>query len=97
MDVNFDKSTVNQRLIAMSSINFLNSSFYSLKYYVKDEFIDRMINYIQLACMLRSYKTCNSTVRFPKYEFYNKLLGGVTFFRVAPCVIQTQLMVCWFM
>ena len=46
-----------------------------------------MINYIQLACMLRSYKTCNSMVRFPKYEFYDKLLGDVTFFRVAPCVI----------
>ena len=56
---------------------------------MKNEFIDRMINYIQLAYMLRSYKTCNSTVRFPKYEFYNKLfdLDGVIFFRVAPSVI----------
>ena len=26
--------------------------------------------------MLKTYKTCNSTVRFLKYEFYNKLLGG---------------------
>ena len=26
--------------------------------------------------MLRTYKTCNSTVRFSKYEFYNKLLDG---------------------
>ena len=54
---------------------------------MKNEFIDRMINYIQLAYMLRSYKTCNSTVRFPKYEFYNKLLDDVIFFRVALGVI----------
>ena len=47
-----------------------------------------MVNYIQLpwklACMLRIYRTCNSTVGFgfSKYEFNNKLLSGVTFFRV---------------
>ena len=41
-----------------------------------------MINYIQLACMLRKYKTCNPMVGFSKYEFNNKLLGDVTFFRV---------------
>ena len=28
--------------------------------------------------MLKTYKICNSTVKFPKYEFNNKLLGGVT-------------------
>ena len=37
--------------------------------------------------MLRTYKTCNSTVRFSKYEFYKKLskkkLGGITLLRVA--------------
>ena len=27
---------------------------------------------------LKTYKTCNSMVRFSKYEFYNKLLGDVT-------------------
>ena len=45
-----------------------------------------MVNYTQLAwklaCMLRTYKTCNPTVEFSKYEFNNKLLVGVTFFRV---------------
>ena len=32
---------------------------------------------LQLACMLRPYRTCNPTVEFSKYEFNNKLLGGV--------------------
>ena len=45
-----------------------------------------MINYILLvwkwACKLRTYKAYNPTVGFSKYEFNNKLLGGVTFFRV---------------
>ena len=40
-----------------------------------------MVNYIRLAWklayMLRLYRTCNPTVRFSKYEFYNKLLGDV--------------------
>ena len=53
---------------------------------MKNEFTDWMINNIQLtsklAWMLRTYKTCNSTVRFSKYEFYNKLLGGVILLRV---------------
>ena len=40
--------------------------------------------------MLRTYRTCNSTVRFSKYEFYNKLLGGVTLLRVTPSVTWTQ-------
>ena len=73
-----------QILIVMSSINCLYSSFSSLKKCIKDEFIDQLINYIQLkwklACMLRTYKARNSTVRFLKYEFNNKLLGNVTFF-----------------
>ena len=29
-----------------------------------------------------TYRTCNSTVRFSKYEFYNKLLGGIILLRV---------------
>ena len=53
---------------------------------MKNEFTDWMINNIQLtsklAWMLRTYKTCNSTVRFSKYEFYNKLLSGVILLRV---------------
>ena len=80
----------NQRLIVMSSTNCLDSSFSSLKYCIKDEFIDRMINYIQLtwklACMLKTYKICNSTVGFSKYKFNNKLLDGVMLFRVIPGV-----------
>ena len=32
--------------------------------------------------MLRTYRTYNSTVRFSKYKFINKLLGGVTLLRV---------------
>ena len=32
--------------------------------------------------MLKTYRTCNLTIGFSKYEFNNKLLGGVTFFRV---------------
>ena len=53
-----------------------------------------MVNYIwlawKLACMLRTYTTCNPIVGFLKYEFNNKLLVGVTFFRVALGVTWTQ-------
>ena len=48
--------------------------------------MDWMINNIQLiwklAWMLRIYRIFNSTVRFSKYEFYIKLLSGVTLLRV---------------
>ena len=47
-------------------------------------------NNIQLTWMLRIYRTCNSTVRFSKYEFYSKLLGSVTLLRVTPSVTWTQ-------
>ena len=40
---------------------------------------------MKLACMLRTYRTYNSTVRFSKYEFYSKLLCGVTLLRVTRC------------
>ena len=36
--------------------------------------------------MLRTYRTYNSMVVFSKYEFNNKLLGGVTLLRVTPGV-----------
>ena len=53
-----------------------------------------MVNYTQLAwklaCMLRTYITCNPTVGFSKHEFNNKLLGDVTFFRVTSSVTRTQ-------
>ena len=32
---------------------------------------------------------------FSKYEFYNKLLGGVTLLRVTPGVTWTQLIAWW--
>ena len=49
--------------------------------------MDRMVNNIQLTWILKTYRTCNSTVGFSKYEFYNKLLGSVTLFRVTLDVI----------
>ena len=45
-----------------------------------------MVNYNWLAWillyMLRTYRTCNSTVKILKYEFNNKLLGDVILLRV---------------
>ena len=49
-----------------------------------------MVNYIQLACMLRPYRTCNLMVGFSKYEFDKMLLGGVIFFKVTFSVTWTQ-------
>ena len=53
-----------------------------------------MVNYTQLtwklACMLRENRKCDPTVGFSKYEFNNKLLVGVTFFRVILRVTWTQ-------
>ena len=73
-----------QKLIATSLINCLNSRFCSLKYCIKDDFKDQMVHYIRLTwklvCMLRPYRKCNPTVGFSKYEFNNKLLGDVTYF-----------------
>ena len=49
-----------------------------------------MVNYIRLAeklaCILITYRTCDPTVGFLKYEFKNKLLVGVTFFKVTSSV-----------
>ena len=74
----------------MSSINCLNSSSCCLKYRIKDEFKDKRVNYIQLArklaYMLKTYRKCDPTVGFSKYEFNNKLLVGVKFFRVTSSV-----------
>ena len=53
-----------------------------------------MVNYIRLvwklACILKTYRKCNPTVGFQKYEFNNKLLDGVISFRVMSGVTQTQ-------
>ena len=56
--------------------------------------MDWKVNYIWLAWkltyMLKTYRTCNSTVRFSKYEFYNKLLDDVILLRVTLGVTWTQ-------
>ena len=56
--------------------------------------LNQIVNLIwlawKLACMLILYRTCNPTIGFPKYEFNNKLLGSVTFFRITLGVIWTQ-------
>ena len=44
----------------------------------------------KLACMLRENRKCDPTVGFSKYELNNKILVGVTFFRVTSNVIWTQ-------
>ena len=49
-----------------------------------------MINNIQLAYKLKTYKTCNPTVRFSKYEFNNKLFSSVTLLQVTLGVTLTQ-------
>ena len=57
--------------------------------------MDWMVNYIWLAwklkCILKAHRTCNSMMGFSKYEFYNKLFGGVTLLRVTPDVTWTQI------
>ena len=58
---------------------------------MKDEFMNQMVNYIRLACILRTYKTYNSTIGFSKYEFNNKLLGGITLLRVTSSVTWTPI------
>ena len=52
--------------------------------------MDQMVNNIQLAWLLSTYRTCNSTMRFSKYEFYNKLLGSVILLRVTSGVTWIQ-------
>ena len=48
----------------------------------------------KLACIKRTYRTCNSTIRFSKYEFNNKLLGGVTLIIVTQSVTTIQPYIC---
>jgi len=58
----------------------------SLEKCIKDKFIDQMVNYNRLAWklarMLRTYRPCNPTVGSSKYEFNNKLLGGIILVKV---------------
>ena len=46
----------------------------------------------KLASMLRTSKSYNPTVGFSKYEFNNKLLGGVTIFRITWVMNFTSLL-----
>ena len=59
-----------------------------------------MENYIrlawELACMLRTYRKCDPTVGFSKCEFNNKLLVGVTFFRVTISYYQNYIVLVLF-
>ena len=102
MNTNFNKTTVklhyfhiisiftkfqdDQRSIAMSLVNCLYSSFYNLKQYINDEFINWIINNIwliwKLTCMLKIYKICNPMMKISKYETNNKLLDSVTLLMV---------------
>ena len=56
--------------------------------------MDQMVNIIQLiwklTWMLRTYKTCNLMEGFLKYEFYNKLLSGVTLLITTPNITWTR-------
>ena len=53
-----------------------------------------MVNYTllewKLAYMLRTYRKYDPMIGFSKYEFNNKLLVDVTFFRVMSGVTGTQ-------
>ena len=40
--------------------------------------------------MVRTYRPSNLIVEFSKYEFYNKLLGGVTLLRLTPDVLLSN-------
>ena len=56
--------------------------------------MDWMVNNIKLIwkliCIFRTYRTYNPTMKFSKYKFINKLLGGVTLLRVTPGLTWTQ-------
>ena len=45
--------------------------------------MDQMVNNIQLTCklawLLKTYRTCNSTMRFSKYKLYNKYEIGSSY------------------
>ena len=73
-------------------LNFLAEKFSSI--FFAFPLKDQMVNYTwltwKLTCMLGIYRTCNPMIGFSKYEFNNKLLVGVTFFRVISGVTWTQ-------
>ena len=59
--------------VGFSKYKFSLSLSLSLSLYIYIyiyEFMDWMVDYIQLTWMLRTYRTCNSIVRFSKYKLY---------------------------
>ena len=44
----------------------------------------------KLACILRTYRICTSTVGFSKYEFNNKLLSDVILLKVIPSITLSK-------
>ena len=52
--------------------------------------MNRMVNNIQLAWILRTYRTCNSMVGFSNYDLYYKLLDGVILLKVTSGETWTQ-------
>ena len=62
-------------------VNGFKCNFKSLGFY-RYEMVNNIRLTWKLACMLRTYRTCNPIVRFPKYEYNNKLLCGVTLLKV---------------
>ena len=65
----------------MSSRNFLNCKFCSLKFCIKYNCINHIVNNILLAqnltCVLRAQRTCNSTIIFSKYVKMLTILRNV--------------------
>ena len=65
----------------MSSINYLNLSFYSLKLCIKYELINYIVNNIQLTqnltCVLRAERTCNPMIKSSKYVAILMILSKV--------------------
>ena len=45
---------------------------------------------MKIGMIVKTHRTCNSTVEFSKYEFYNKLLDSITLFRIISGVTWTQ-------
>ena len=66
-----------KRSITISSTNVKISNFYYLKLYIKNKFIDRMVNNIQFErnsiYVIRTKKTYNPTIRFSKFTFNKEI------------------------
>ena len=65
----------NKKSIAMSSINYLISSLYSLKLCMKNKFIDRMVNIIRFEELKKKKCIPMVTFNFKIYNLVNFLVG----------------------